>query len=54
MGEDPKLRFTIRAKKEKQRNEIDQRVDADERKCHERKPFGPIIHSNWNGDEHAL
>jgi len=31
MGEDPKLRFTIRAKKEKQRNEIDQRVDADEK-----------------------
>jgi hypothetical protein len=35
-----------------QRDEINQRVEADKGQRDDRISFGPVIHSGWNGDKH--
>jgi hypothetical protein len=52
MLQNPQVRCAVGAEEADGRDEPGQRVEADERQGDERKPFGPVIHSDWNGDEH--
>ena len=54
MCEDPLVRFAFGAEKEDFRDQVDECIDANQRKGDHWEPFGPIIHSNWNGDKHGV
>ena len=49
----PVLRIALRDDSKNQRDEPDNRVEADEHEGDDGIPFGPVIHARWNRDEHG-